>query len=430
VTECVGLFFGRAGLECFAERMMTRSNVLITSSYYWPEDAGSAPYLTGVAEHLRERGHDVVVTTGFPHYPDWRSSADGRLATEEMHNGVRIRRRWHYVPHSQSAAQRAAYELSLLTFGLTAFPRRWRADVVVGTCPSVAGGALAAAAARRYGAPYGLVFQDLVGRAAAQSGVAGGARVAGLVRRMELGLARRGAGVAIIAEGFRTYLEEGGVPPERIRRLRNWTRRVEPAETAPETRRRFGWADDDFVCVHGGNMGHKQGLDNLLDTAALLEDGRVRIALVGDGNDRARLEDLARERRLANVDFIAMQSPGNWEATMQAADVLLVNQRASVTDMSLPSKLTSYFAAGRPVIAAASVDSETAAEIVAAGAGLIVPPADPGAFRDAITRLEQDRSRAETLGANGRAYADSRLSRANALAEYEEFVDRIAAAHR
>lgn len=409
---------------------MARLNVLITSSYYWPEDAGSAPYLTGLAEHLSARGHDVVVTTGFPHYPDWRSSADGRLAAEETHNGVKIRRRWHYVPHSQSAAQRAAYELSLLTFGLTAFPRRWRADVIVGTCPSVAGGALAAAAARRYRAPYGLVFQDLVGRAAAQSGVAGGARVAGLVRKMELGLAKSAAGVAIIAEGFRGYLEEGGVSPEKIYRLRNWTRRVEPIETSPETRRRFGWAEDDFVCVHGGNMGHKQGLDNLLDTAALLEDDRVRIALVGDGNDRARLEGLASERRLTNVDFIAMQSPGNWEATMEAADVLLVNQRASVTDMSLPSKLTSYFAAGRPVIAAASADSETAAEIEAAGAGLIVPPGDPPALRDAIATLEQDRSRAETLGRSGRAYAESRLSRASALAEYDDFVERIASARR
>jgi colanic acid biosynthesis glycosyl transferase WcaI len=407
------------------ERELSRLRVLITSSYYWPENAGSAPYLTGLAEHLSARGHDVVVATGFAHYPDWESGAGGRLAANETHNGVRIRRRWHYVPSAQSAAQRAGYELSLLAFGLSAFPRRWRADVVVGTCPSVAGGVLASAAAKRYRAPYGLVFQDLVGRAAAQSGVAGGARVAGLVRKIELGLARRSSGVAIIAEGFRGYLEEGGVPPEKIYRLRNWTRRVDPTETATETRRRFGWAEDDFVCVHGGNMGQKQGLDNLLDTVALLGDNGVRIALIGDGNDRPRLERQARERQLANVDFIGMQGPGSWEATMQAADVLLVNQRASVTDMSLPSKLTSYFASGRPVIAAASAGSETAAEIEAAGAGLVVPPADPGALRDATLALKHDPPRAYTLGASGKAYAESTLSRASALAEYEGFVERL-----
>lgn len=409
---------------------MARLKVLITSSYYWPEDAGSAPYLTGPAEHLSARGHDVVVATGFPHYPEWKSSARGRLAAEERHNGVRIRRRWHYVPSAQSAAQRAGYELSLLTFGLTAFPRRWRADVVLGTCPSIAGGVLAAAAAKRYRAPYGLVFQDLVGRAAAQSGIAGGARVAGLVRRIELSLAKRAAGVAIIAEGFRTYLEEGGVPADKIHRLRNWTRRVDPTETPPETRRRLRWSDDDFVCVHGGNMGLKQGLDNLLDTAALLGETGVRIALVGDGNDRARLENRARELQLSNVDFIPMQGPGDWEATMEAADVLLVNQRASVTDMSLPSKLTSYFASGRPVIAAASADSETATEIEAAGAGIVVPPADPSAFRDETLALKHDPPRARTLGASGKTYAESTLSRASALADYERFVERLVSTRR
>ena len=314
----------------------------------------------------------------------------------------------------------------MLAFGLTAFPRHWRPDVVVGTCPSLAGGALASIAARLYRAPYGLVFQDLVGLAAEQSGVAGGARVAGLVRGMEVRLARRAAAVGIIAEGFRRYLEEGGVSPQRIWRLRNWTRRVAPIESASEMRRRFGWAEDEFVCVHGGNLGHKQGLDTLLGTADLLRGTGVRISLVGDGNDRARLERRARELRLSNVDFIELQGPGNWEATMQASDVLLVNQRASVKDMSLPSKLTSYFAAGRPIVAAASTDSETAYEIECAGAGIVVPPADPAAFRDAILALKTDRALFDRLAVSGSEYASSTLSEDKALDEYESFVSAIA----
>ncbi len=401
--------------------------VLITTSYYWPEGAGSAPYLTGLAEHLAARGHDVVVATGFAHYPEWRSSAHGRPAASEVHNGVRIRRRWHYVPRLQSAAHRAAYESSLLAFGLTALPLHWRADVIVGTCPTIATGVLAATASRIHRAPYGLVFQDLVGLAAEQSGITGGARVARFVQRMELGLAERAAAVGIIAEGFRPYFVQGGVPPDKVVRLRNWTRRVEPTESEHQTQRRFGWEPDDFVCVHGGNMGQKQGLDNLLDAAALVNGERVRIALVGDGNDRARLERLARERGLANVDFIPLQGPGDWEATMQASDVLLVNQRASVTDMSLPSKLTSYFASGRPIIAAVSTESETAREIEAARAGLVVPPADPVALRNAIVALMSAPTRAQEFRTSATHYAQSVLSRESALAEYEEFIDAIVA---
>jgi glycosyltransferase involved in cell wall biosynthesis len=172
-------------------------------------------------------------------------------------------------------------------------------------------------------------------------------------------------------------------------------------------------------------MGHKQGLDNVIDAAALLQDGGIRIALVGDGNDRARLERLVASRNLTNVEFIDMQGPGAWEATMAAADVLLVNQRASVLDMSLPSKLTSYFAAGRPVIAAVSPDSETAAEIASAEAGVVVPPSDPRRLCEAIAELRRDPEQAARLGAGGVAYAEEHLTRRAALKGYEGFLERL-----
>jgi glycosyltransferase involved in cell wall biosynthesis len=405
---------------------MKRLSVLITSSYYWPEGAGTAPYLTGLAEYLSSRGHSVVVATTFAHYPDWTSSANGRFAATETRAGVTVRRRSHFVPRRQSAAQRALYEATLLGTGLTALPLRRRPDVVIGTCPSLAAGVLARVAAHAYRVPYGLIFQDLMGLAARQSGVAGGDRVAAVVRRAELALARRARGVAIIAEGFRGYFEAGGVAPERIVRLRNWTRRTRPEETPAATRARLGWADGELVCLHGGNMGQKQGLGNILDAAALLDGEPIRIVLAGDGNDRARLEADARTRHLDNVQFLPMQGPGRWEELMQAANVLLVNQRASVADMSLPSKLTSYFPAGRPVVAAVSADSETAREIEAAEAGSVVAPEDPAALRDALVALRRDPSAAAAVGESARRYAETHLSAEASLARHEQFVRAVA----
>ena len=113
---------------------------------------------------------------------------------------------------------------------------------------------------------------------------------------------------------------------------------------------------------------------------------------------------------------------------MDAADVLLVNQRASVMDMSLPSKLTSYFASGQPVLAAVSADSETAFEIQSARAGLVVPPADPAALAETIVALRADPGTTARLGEGGRVYAASALARPNALAEYDAFLGRILAA--
>jgi hypothetical protein len=367
------------------------------------------------------------VATTFAHYPDWRSGAGWRVVQRETHAGVQIRRRRHYVPGRQTAGRRALYEATLFASGLTALALRPRPEVIVGTCPTLAGGALAATASAVYRAPFGLIFQDLMGLAAEQSGVAGGSGVASLVSGAEHALARRAAAVAIIAEGFRSYLEAAGVAPGKIVRLRNWTRRTEPRESAGETRARFGWSRNELVCLHGGNMGQKQGLDNLLETAALLRDENVRIVLAGDGNDRKRLQDRARALALRNVDFIELQGPGRWEEIMQASDVLLVNQRPSVADMSLPSKLTSYFAAGRPVVAAASRASETARELEAAGAGYVVPPDNPGAFRDAILAVGRDPAAAESMARQATAYAMSELSSERILAEYERFMETLLA---
>ena len=372
----------------------TGLEVLILSSYYWPEAAGNAPYVTGFAEHLAERGHRVLVATGVPHYPEWRSSPRGLLGVREHHNGVEIRRRRHYVPKEQSAFTRAVYEASLFGLGTTALPRR-APDAIIGVSPTLAGAMLARMAAGIYRRPYGLVFQDLQGPGALQSGVEGGRRIATLVERAEIGVARGATAIGVIAAGFRSYFQAHGIAADAIHDLPNWSLGALPTQSAAEARQRLGWSERDFVCLHAGNMGHKQGLENVLHAAAAIAHPDVRVVLAGDGNERAKLEALARQLEVTNVSFLPSQPTGLYESMLLAADVLLVNQRTAVGEMSLASKLTSYFMAARPVIAAVAASSETARELERAGAGVLVPPEDPHALAESIVDLKVERERAE-----------------------------------
>ncbi len=401
---------------------MSSIRVLIATSQYWPEIAGNAPYVSGLAEGLAARGHGVTVVTGYPHYPQWRRQGPLRLASRERRAGVTVRRRWHYVPREHSAAHRLLYEGTLTAGGLTALGLRSRADVVIGVVPSLSGAVLAATAAAVYRRPLVLVFQDLMGRAAEQSGYAGGSRVAKRLSRFELALARRAAAVGIITPGFRQYLEAGGVAPGRIHRVRNWHLGEPSTRDRAETRARLGWPEDAFICLHAGNMGHKQGLSNLVEAARLLHDGNVRIVLAGDGNERQRLEREAEDLPAERIAFLGPQAPGDYEAMFAAADVLLVNQLPAVSDMALPSKLTSYFAAGRPVVAAVAAESEAAREIELAGAGIVLPAGEPAQLASVLQSLHHEPAKAHTLGEAGRAYAASALSRDAALAEYEAMI--------
>jgi len=404
--------------------------LLLVGINYSPEETGIGPYTAGLAEGLTSRGHSVVAITGLPSYPQWRVY-DGyrRLPWKrEYMNGVEVRRRWHYVPETQSAVRRGLYEGTFLLTGLSALALP-RPDLLLGVIPSLSGGLLVRLAALRFGVPYGLIFQDLMGQAAKQSGVSGGGQVARGVRAAEGWVARGAAATGIIAEGFRPYLESLGVPPSRILRVRNWAHSEAPAMDGSTVRARLGLPQDAFVCLHAGNMGHKQGLENVLECARTANGfcRRLLFLLMGDGNQRSHLEDLAKRHAIPNLRFLPIQPPDVFQSILAAADILLVNQRGAVSDMSLPSKLTSYFAAGRPIIAAVQRASETAREIEASGGGLVVPPDEPRVLLEAVQRLSNEEGWRLQMGESARAWSMAKLSKAAALDGYEQLLATVLA---
>lgn len=405
---------------------MTR--VLLTSLYYAPDSTGIAPYASQVAEHLAATGYDVTAVTGMPHYPAWRlvPAYRRRLAVREWRGGVDVRRRWHTVPRTHSALSRAGYEGSFFASGLSML-RLPPPHAILAITPGLAGGALARIAARRFGVPYGLIVQDLTAEAASQSGIQGGRAVASGVRAIEGWAARGAAAVGIVAEGFRRPLEAMGVDAGRIRRVRNWTQTTPATRDPNEVRSELGWASGRVVCLHAGNMGAKQGLEHVIDAARLaaIEAPALLFVLMGDGGQRPALE--ARAAGLPNVRFLALQPAQAVGDVLAAADVLLVNQRGSVRDMALPSKLTAYFAAGRPVVAAVAAGSETATETEWSGGGIVCAPDDPRALLAAIQRVAMDPGLAAHLAESGRAYARDVLSREAALRGYEQLLAAVLA---
>ena len=231
---------------------------------YAPEPSGNAPYTTALAEHLVGSGWAVDVHTGVPHYPSWERQDAPAQATI---NGVSVFRHGHVVPSSSSTLGRAAMEATWSASSMTALVRGSETDIVVGVVPTLSGATTALAAARRWGVPCVLWFQDLLGPSAEQSGVTGGSHVAGTVGALETRLARRADAVMVVADGFRTYFEKAGVAPERIEVIRNWSHVPgEPADRE-QAREQFGFAPGEVVAIHSGNMGAKQGLEVVVEAA-------------------------------------------------------------------------------------------------------------------------------------------------------------------
>lgn len=406
----------------------TAVRVSILGINYAPERTGIAPYTTGLARGLAERGHQVQVLTGFPHYPQWRcdGTASGFRLTQTV-DGVNVRRLSHHVPQSLSVRGRGLMEL---TFGLQLMTTRWgRPDVVVCMTPPLLATAMSAVRARltRRRPALGVVVQDLYGRGAAETGAvsASAVKVAESVESTALRLAD---GVAVIHSGFiGDLVGQLGVDRRRIRVIRNWNHVQEPDVVSSRTFRHVHhWREDEVVVLHAGNMGYKQGLENVI-AAAELADRRgapVRFVLLGDGNQHASLA--AAGAGIRNLEFLAPVPESVFPTALGAADVLLVNERPGVAHMAVPSKLTSYFKAGKPILAATDAGGFTACELAASGAGLCVPADRPDLLVSEALRLGTDTALGTQFGAAGRRYCAALLSERTALDRYEQWIIGLA----
>lgn len=394
----------------------------ILTLHFPPEPTGNAPYAGALSRGLAQEGVAVRALTAHPHYPAWRIQYGyGQWSRREVIDGVHLHRLRHYVPRTPSGVRRLLAELS---FGARLVTTRWGApDAVLALSPALFASCLALARKRLFHrrTPLVLWVQDLYSVGMAETGQGGLA--SRVIRAAEGWLFRNADRVVVIHDRFaRRVQADFGVRPERISVIRNWTHLTEaPRVDRAAARADFGWGDETVV-LHAGNMGQKQGLANVVE-AARIADARgsaVRFVLLGDGNDRANLEALAQGIR--SIDFVPPIDDDRFVAALQAADVLLVNEKAGVSEMAVPSKLTSYFAAARPVLAATDPDGITAEELRSADAGVVVPAGDPEALLDASLELASDTARADALGANGLAYRRRVLDEAHAVRAFHELL--------
>lgn len=406
----------------------SRPKVLIMGLNFAPEVTGIAPYTTTLARGLVERGFDIQVLTAHPHYPQWRiHDGYGAWSSHETTEGMVVRRLRHYVPANPRGVRRVLSEVS---FGLRLLFVRWDApDVIVLVSPALFSSAIALFRARfgRRRPAVNIWVQDLYSLGISETKEGGG-----VVTRLITGVEKRtlssASGVVVIHSRFASYVSETlGIDPARVCIVRNWTHLREPvmAETA-NVRLNHGWRKGETIILHAGNMGVKQGLKNVVAAARLAEKQQLplKFVLLGNGSEQQMLKHLG--DGAANLQFIEALSDEAYQHALGAADILLVNELPGVSEMAVPSKLTSYFNAKRPVIAATDLHGVTASEIRAADGGVIVAAGEPQLLVDAALKLRNDPATASELGASGYHYREHVLGQEQALDRYAQWVRGLA----
>ncbi|MGB6974498.1 MAG: WcaI family glycosyltransferase [Terracidiphilus sp.] len=400
--------------------------ILILSINYWPEETGIGAFTTYRAEYLARVGHEVTVCTTFPYYPEWKvaPSYRGKWWSSETRNGVRVLRTRAYVPNPVTSLKRIVHEGSYVAGSLMRAMATGRPDVILAVSPPLGLGMSAHVLSRFWRAPYVFDVEDLQPDAAAELGMLPRWALRGLyaVERMAY---RNAARVSTLTRGMRSRIVEKGVPAEKVvlfEPCADESLFEVAAEAGLAFRKKFG-LEGKFVVTHSGNIGMKQGLDVILEAAALSrEDAQVQFLIVGRGADRERIERRAGEMGLDNVRFLPLLGAAEFRGLLAASDVCMVTQRSMVSDIVFPSKTVTYLAAGCAVIASVSAGSEVAQCICESGAGRVVQAEDGRALHEAIDGMRG--GELEECRTAARAYARSRWSAERVLG----FLERSLAA--
>ncbi|MDQ1124486.1 colanic acid biosynthesis glycosyl transferase WcaI [Microbacterium trichothecenolyticum] len=275
--------------------------------------------------------------------------------------------------------------------------------------------------------PFVVWVQDLYGVGMTEMGRGGGVS-ARVICSIERWLLRSASMVVVIHDRFADRINvDFEVPLTRIAVIRNWTHLPPlPAIDVAAVRESYGWAADETVIVHTGNMGGKQGLHHIVDAGRLAHrrGERVRFVLVGKGSQRDSLKErIAQEP--TTTEMLPPLDDAAFGAILQAADALLVNELPGVAEMSVPSKLTSYFASGRPVLAATDALGITAQEVRNADAGIVVAAGDPEAILEGARALAADPEEGARLGENGKRYRETVLNETFAIERFDSLLAEL-----
>lgn len=379
-------------------------DILILSNYYHPEPTGSAPPVSDLSFWLAEQRLSPAVLTARPSYPKnavYEGYGDGQYDLEDL-QGVSVRRVASFVPRSRGMVGRLLAETSFAASALLSRRRKYKGVICI--CPSVFV-ILIAPLFRKKGGRVLAIVHDIQSGLAASLKFGRAGFLMRLLQHLETFALNRCDEVIALTAAMATELRSIGVtkpitviPPQ-----------VDVHEIVPVPPKDHGSP----TAIYSGNLGRKQGLDQVINLALELQQrgSETQVVVRGEGSERAALEDQALALGLMNISFADLASRSEISAALGAATIHLVPQSPEGANFALPSKIFSIMAAQRAYVATANPGTPLDLITRESGAGVCIEPNRPKQFADAVERLVADEIYRSHLAQSGRRFAETVVNR-------------------
>lgn len=393
---------------------------------YWPDSEATGQLLTDLCESLSDC-FDVHVVCG---QPNSASTDEYVRKGVESRNGVTI----HRLTHTRFAkALPAGRLLNLLSFACSAgcYLRRSKlpAEVVISETDPFLLPIVAAKHSHRVGSKLVCYLQDIYPDVAVAIGKVRDGWFTGRIRSRLRQAYQTADRVIVLGQCMRDRL---AAPPwsldvKTLGVIPNWAdcQAIQPLSTQDSELRRREGLSDAFVVMHSGNMGLTQRLDVLVDaTRSKHWPSHAILLLVGDGAARAQLQAKT-SNRTQRVRFLPYQPRQELDVSLSAADLHVVSMHERTAGCLCPSKLYGILAAGRPVLAVASENSDLFRIVAQQGLGWSCPPGDADGIAKAVAAAASNDDRRAAAGNRARLLACSQYDRPVASAQFKSMLTEL-----
>jgi glycosyltransferase involved in cell wall biosynthesis len=396
-----------------------RPHILVLNQYYKPGVEATANLLADLCESLAQE-FEVTVVTG-------RLQGRDDLPSKEIVNGVLVLRTRSTAFDRTKLYLRALNYVTYLGDSFIRAHSRKSPDLVLCMTDPPIVGDLGVAIARRRRVPLLVISEDVFPEIATELGRLTNPFVVRPLKALVGYYLRRADMVVAIGERMRERLIAKGAAPERVAVIPNWvdTSAITPRARDNEWSREAGLAGR-FVVMHSGNVGHAQNLDTLILATTYLRDlDDLAVPIIGFGARHVEMQQLADRLEADPVRFLEYQPRDRLSESLSAADIHYVGLARGLSGYVVPSRLYGILSAGRPVIAAADEDSETARLVAEVGCGVVVPPDRPDLVAAAIRDARDGALDLDAMGAAGRDYVVREADRLVALGRYRDVVNGL-----
>ena len=371
--------------------------IIIYGINFSPELTGIGKYTGEMAAWLADRGHSIRVITAPPYYPAWRVDSEYRSwnYTREVKEKLIVYRCPLWVPKHPKIYSRLIHHLS---FALSSIPILFynllfnRPDVLICIAPSFMAAPQAALLCNIMKIRSWLHFQDFEICAMFSSGLSRNTeKINQIFHRIQSFFTRRFSVVSSISQNMCASAERRNVSNNQIIYYPNWvdTTYFQPGADDSYFRKKWNISQEKKVILYSGNIGEKQGLENLIISARFLKKRQdIVFIVVGDGARKVPLMRICYQQKIDNVQFHPLQSYELLPNLLCMADVHIVIQKGGIADTVFPSKIASIFSVGGYSVITAKTKTELA-NIIGKHPGIatLVEPDTPQDLTETLTSL-------------------------------------------